>query len=250
MCNLYSTMKMRAENARLARAMHDRNNNQPPMAGVYPGYAAPIVAQMPDGSREMFDAEWGLPSSQKAQMDLASKRADKLRAKGEEVDKVRFDELLRLEPDKGTTNVRRTDSRHWTRWLGPEFRCLVPATSFCEPDQVGGSRENIWFALDESRPLFFFAGIYVPNWTSARTLRDGPITRDLFGFLTTDANAEVRAHHDKAMPVILTTEAERDLWMSGAPWSEASELQRPLPDGSLQIVARGVGKDEAQTYGV
>jgi putative SOS response-associated peptidase YedK len=50
-----------------------------------------------------------------------------------------------------------------------------------------------------------------PQWTSARTLRDGPITRDVFGFLTTEANAEVRAHHDKAMPVILTTEAERDL---------------------------------------
>lgn len=244
MCNLYATMKMRAENAALARAMRDRNNNQPPMPGVYPGYAAPIIARMPDGSREMFDAEWGLPSSQKAQIDLASKRADKLRQKGEEVDKARFDELLRLEPDKGTTNVRNTASRHWTRWLAPEFRCLVPITSFCEPDQVGGSRENVWFAVDESRPLVFFAGIWVPQWTSARTLRDGLVTRDLFGFLTTDANAEVRAHHDKAMPVILTTEAERDLWMSDAPWPEIAHLQRPLPDGSLRIVAKGVKKDE------
>ena len=51
------------------------------------------------------------------------------------------------------------------------------------------------------------------------------------------------AIHPKAMPVILTTPEEVETWMT-APAEEALKLQRPLPDGALRIVARGLLKED------
>jgi hypothetical protein len=50
---------------------------------------------------------------------------------------------------------------------------------------------------------------------------------ELFGFLTTEANAIVAPVH--AMPVILTMPDEIDLWLEGDT-PDALTLQRPLPD--------------------
>ena len=84
--------------------------------------------------REISKARWGMPTSQKAMLDAAKARAKKLEAKGKTVD---FKELLRMEPDGGTTNIRNTASPHWRRWLEPANRCVVPFTSFShtEPAQ-------------------------------------------------------------------------------------------------------------------
>ncbi len=178
------------------------------MPGVFPDYQAPIVRNGAEG-RELATARWGMPSSSKALIDATKKRAEKLQAKGKALD---FKELLRMEPDGGTTNIRNVKSKHWTRWLGAENRCLVPFNSFSEFNKAEGG--DIWFALDESRPLACFAGIWT-NWTSVRKVKEGETTNELYAFLTTEPNAEVGAIHPKAVPVILTTSG-RDL-DDGAP---------------------------------
>jgi putative SOS response-associated peptidase YedK len=95
--------------------------------------------------------------------------------------------LLRMKPDGGTTNIRNVKSKHWTRWLGAENRCVVPFNSFSEFNKTEDG--DIWFALDETRPLACFAGIWT-NWTSVRKVKEGETTNDIFAFLTTEPNAE------------------------------------------------------------
>jgi putative SOS response-associated peptidase YedK len=119
----------------------------------------------------------------------------------------------------------------------------VPWTSFSENEHLpDGTQPPVWFAFSEQRPLAFFAGIWTSQWKSMRKVEEGETTNDLLAFLTTDPTKEVGAIHPKAMPVILTTPEEIKTWMS-APTEKALKLQRPLPDGTLKIVARGNNED-------
>ena len=144
------------------------------------------------------------------------------------------------------TNIRNVGSPHWRGWLGKQNRCIVPATSFCEYADTKPRKTPKWFALSEDRPLFAFAGLWTP-WRGVRGPKSAPVDgqHELFGFLTTEPNAVVAPIHPKAMPVILTTPAEIDLWLlADAP--KALELQRPLPDDLLRIVASGEKEDGAR----
>ena len=212
MCNVYSLTKGQAAIVALVHAMRDRTGNLPPMPGIFPDFSAPIARTAPDGIRELAMARWGMPGPS---------------AFG----------------GAPVTNIRNVKSPHWRAWLTAEHRCAVPFTSFCEFADTKPRKTPTWFAFSEDRPLAFFAGIWT-TWHGRRGTKSNPVEGEhqLFGFLTTNANAEVGAIHPKAMPVILTTESEIELWMT-APAEEALKLQRPLPDGSLTIVMTGEKED-------
>jgi putative SOS response-associated peptidase YedK len=214
MCNLYSLTKGQAAIRDLFRARRDRAGNLPLFPAIFPDQFAPIVRVGGDGERELVMARWGMPGP----------------------------------PQFGgapITNIRNAKSPHWRGWLGPASRCVVPATSFCEYADTKPRKTPKWFALNDDRPLFAFAGLWT-RWRGVRGPKSAPVEgeHELFGFLTTEANAVVAPIHSEAMPVILTSPAEVDRWLEAGA-SDALRLQRPLPDDALSIVASGEKEDGA-----
>jgi putative SOS response-associated peptidase YedK len=206
MCNLYSYTTSQDEARRLFKVLVDRTGNQPPLPAIFPDQMAPVVRANRAGERGMTPMRWGWPPPQSGQRPV--------------------------------TNIRNVASAWWQPWLEPRWRCLVPANSFCEWTDTRPKVPH-WFALGPERPLFAFAGIWRP-WTGERKQETGE--HQLYGFLTTEPNAVVQPVHAKAMPVMLTTPEEWDLWLR-APAEEALALQKPLAANRLQIVAQGELED-------
>ena len=216
MCNLYSLTKSRAEIRGLFRVSDNRAPAFEPQRAIFPNYTAPIVRQATDGERELVLMNWGFPLLQPGK---APRR----------VSNVRDDKIL--------------TSSFW-RPSFEERRCLVPASSFCEPNGDVKPATWHWFALkgDDPRPLFAFAGIW--RRYTGPIKKDGPnVDLEVYSFLTTTPNPLVEAINHERMPVLLTTEDEFALWLNGAP-GEAMTLARQFPPERMRVVQEGFDKED------
>lgn len=215
MCNLYSVMAAQDAMLRRFRIGHNRAAPTQRLDAVFPGHAAPVVRLAADGERELAMLSWGfvLPQDGRAPRRVTNTRDDKL------------------------------SSRFWQ----PSFeqrRCLVPATSFCEPHDDRRPATWHWFALSGSdpRPLFAFAGIW-QRWRGP-IRKDGPsVELDVYSFMTTEPNALTSSINHERSPVLFTEPAQFDAWL-GRDNEVAQALIRPIEAERLRIVQEGFEKKD------
>jgi putative SOS response-associated peptidase YedK len=200
---------------RLFRVSDNRAAAVEPKTAIFPGYVAPIVRKTDDGERELVNLSWGFILLQKG---LAPRR----------VTNVRDDKIL--------------TSKFWR----PSFeqrRCLVPASSYCEPKGEKPATWH-WFALngDDQRPLFAFPGV----WTRYR----GPLKKngdnvdqEVFAFMTTEPNALTASINHERMPVLISDPADFETWLSGST-EDSFKLARSYAAEQMRIVQFGAERED------
>ncbi len=214
MCNLYSVRTSRAALARKFMLSDNRMAAFEPLPAIFPGHMAPIIKQSSDGERELVMRSWG------------------------------FILLREGYAPKRVTNTR--DDKVQTKFWKDSFeqrRCLVPATSFCEPDEGKPARWH-WFALkaDEPRSLFAFAGIY-RQWKGPIKKAGPSVDIEVFSFMTTLPNELTATINHERSPVLLTGEEQFATWLTGSP-KEAFGLIRTSDPERMSIVQSGFDKED------
>ena len=216
MCNLYSLTPKRDAVAQFFRISHNRSVAFEPLNAIFPRHVAPVVRHTSDGERELVSMSWGF-------MLLQQGRAP-----------------------RPVTNVRDDKLRTSAFWRDSfeQRRCLVPASSFCEPNGEVKPATWHWFAIKgaEERPLFAFPGI----WRRYRgpVKKDGPnVDIETYSFLTTTPNSLVSTINHERMPVLLTREEEFETWLRGSA-DEAFALAREYPPQDMRIVQEGFDKED------
>ena len=216
MCNLYSMTRNREAILRLFRISDNRSVAFDPVASIFPRQSAPVIRRAADGEHELVMMTWG------------------------------FVLLQQGKAPRPVTNVRDDKLRTSSFWR-PSFeqrRCLVPASSFCEPNGDVKPATWNWFALngDDARPLFAFAGIWRRYIGPVK--KDGPnVDIETYSFLTTTPNSLVATINHERMPVLLTNTVEFETWLTGSA-DDAFALAREYPSQQMRIVQQGFDKKD------
>ena len=217
MCNLYSVRTSRAALARKFGLSDNRMAAFEPLPAIFPGHVAPIIKLAADGQRELVLLSWG------------------------------FVLLREGYAPKRVTNAR--DDKLTTKFWKDSFetrRCLVPASSFCEPDGNTPARWH-WLALksDEPRPLFAFPGLY-RQWRGP-IKRGGPnVDIEVFSFVTSLPNDLTRSINPERSPALLLNEEAAQTWLTGTPSQAFATIKTTDPD-RLTIVQAGFDKEDLWT---
>lgn len=216
MCNLYSLTRMPWEILRLFRVSPNRGVYFEPLPAIFPRTVAPVIRKADDGERELVTMSWGFMLLQKGYAPRP-------------VTNVRDDKIL--------------TSPFW-RGSFEERRCLVPASSYSEPDDKKPAGWH-WFALrdtEQPRPLFAFPGIW--RKYKGPIKKDGPnVEIETYSFMTTSPNELTATIMHDRMPVLLDGEEAFETWLSGKP-EEAYGLVCTFTADRMRIVQSGYEKKD------
>ena len=215
MCNLYSVTRSKEAMLRLFRVSHNRAATFDPLPAIFPGYQAPVVRKASDNEREFVMLNWGF-------MLLQQGRAPR------RVTNVRDDKIL--------------TSPFWRNSF-EQRRCLVPASSYCEPKGEKPATWH-WFALngEEQRPLFAFPGVWT-KYKGPLKKNGETVEQEVFAFMTTEPNKLTSSINHERMPVLMSDPADFETWLS-APPQEAFKLARSYAAEQMRIVQSGSDRED------
>lgn len=214
MCNLYSQTRNREAIIRLFKVSPNRAEMVSPLQAIYPGNLAPVVRAADDGEREIVNLNWGFV---RRPAGRAPSRVGNVR-----------DDQIQTNPFWRESFVKR--------------RCLVPASSYAEPQGIKPATWH-WFAVNSDedpseRPLFAFPGIWRTYIGPVK--KDGlNVEQDVFSFMTTMPNPLTASINHERMPVLLTSAEAFDTWLNGTP-QDAIALARSYPAERMRLFQSGL----------
>jgi putative SOS response-associated peptidase YedK len=194
MCNLYTAKRSAGEIAALFNAT-------PPAAApnlpidILPGMPGLVVRAL-EQQRVLEAMIWGFPM------------------------RLKF-----MKPDSKPKPVNNIADIRKPVWAGlaqkPQWRCLIPATGFCEAEGAKGRMTRTWMSVVD-QPVFAWAGL----------LRQSQEWGPVYSGVMTDSRGKIGDVHDR-MPVILLPE-EQEVWLKGS-FDDCVALQDRLFPGELAI---------------